>query len=79
MFATVRPTIYSTAQIPRSDCLTLVISVNRVDRQRSGIIKLISNFQDMIKFEARGYILEHETVIITSTPSGVVTFMQLPV
>lgn len=78
-FAPIGPTICSTAQIPRSDCLTLVTSVNGVERQKSGIDDLIFNVQDIIRFAAKGHTLEPGTVIMTGTPSGVAAFMQPPV
>lgn len=77
-FAPLGPVICSTAQIPAPDRLTLVTTVNGVERQKSSIEDLIFSVRDIIKFAARGHTLEPGTVIMTGTPSGVAAFMQPP-
>lgn len=77
-FAPLGPVICSTAQIPNTDGLTLVTTVNGEQRQKSGVDDLIFNVRDVIRFAARGHTLEPGTVIMTGSPSGVAAFMQPP-
>lgn len=77
-FAPLGPVICSTAQMPAPDRLTLVTTVNGVERQRSSTVDMIFNVRDIIRFVSRGHALEPGTVIMTGTPGGVAAFMQPP-
>jgi len=76
-FAPLGPVVCSPTHLS-PESLTLVTSVNGVQRQKSGVDDLIFDVPEIIRFASRGHTLAPGTVIMTGTPSGVAAFMNPP-
>jgi 2-keto-4-pentenoate hydratase/2-oxohepta-3-ene-1,7-dioic acid hydratase in catechol pathway len=78
-FAPVGPVIVSPAVLGAADSLNLTTTVNGEVRQQSNTSDLLFGVKHLVSFCSQGTTLEAGSLIMTGTPSGVISGMKHPV